>query len=116
MDCDGQAAACCVEVALGDALPLVEREQDSLAGRPEREQPVEARPREEVDVRPDRLLVGTLTAGGERREGGRECASDQQWKEPVTLLGGLSNRVTPVKVPRVRPPAIAIFSEVVRTT
>src|SRR3989442_12022019 len=40
-----------VDEQLGDAAALVEVEEDALAGRAEREHPVDAVPGEEVDVR-----------------------------------------------------------------
>jgi hypothetical protein len=71
VDRHGEAACGGLEEPLGDALALVGREQDPLARRPEREEAVEARAGEEVDVRPDRILVDARAALRERRQRGR---------------------------------------------
>ncbi len=63
-----------LDVELGDAPALGEREQDPLAVRPQREQPVEPAGGEEVDDRPDPVLVDCGAAVAERRDRGGESS------------------------------------------
>ena len=65
-------AAGCVDVQLDDPPALVGREQDSLAGRSERQNPVEAASDEKVDVRHERPLVEPVAH--ERRDGSGKCS------------------------------------------
>ena len=49
--------------------PLLDRKQESLARRPERQQAVDATARKEVHVRPERVLVQRLAAVTKRSHG-----------------------------------------------
>ena len=53
---------------LEHALPLGARQEDALARRAAGEDPVDAAPREEREVRPDRRLVERGAVVGERRQ------------------------------------------------
>ena len=57
------------------AQPLLDWKQEALAGRAEREQPVDPAGVQEVDVWRDRSLVERLARVLERRQRRRECAS-----------------------------------------
>jgi hypothetical protein len=72
VDCDREPAAPRLHEQLGRSHPLRDREQDPLAGRTEREQPVDAAGREEVDDRRDGVLVERSAALAKRRHRGRE--------------------------------------------
>ncbi len=63
------------DVELRHALALIEPEEHALAGRAEREQPVEAVAGEEVDVRREGVLVEDRAARRERRHGGGDGTS-----------------------------------------
>jgi hypothetical protein len=59
---------------LGDLLPLRDRKQNPLTGRPEGEDAVEAAVGEEVDIRRDRVEVERRALVAERRHGGGDSA------------------------------------------
>jgi hypothetical protein len=59
-----------------DAAPLLNREQDPLAGRPQRQDPVEPTGGQEVGVRRERVLVDGVAPVAKRRQRGRENASE----------------------------------------
>ena len=86
--CAPQCAATCsrpAEAATKDsthAPPLVDAEEDPLAGRPQREQAVEPGVREELDVRRNGFLVETVAC--ERRHGGGQGTSEHV---PTLLTG-----------------------------
>ena len=70
VDGDLQAPGARLEEELDRALPLRDREQDSLAVRPEREQPVEPAGVQEVGDRPESVLVDGCAAVAKRRDRG----------------------------------------------
>ena len=78
VDGDVQAPRGGLDEELGRAAALGNREQDALAGRAQREQPVEAGAREEVDERRERSLVERATAVPKRRGRGGERALDHR--------------------------------------
>jgi hypothetical protein len=69
MDRDLQPAGGGLDVELRRAAPLLDREQEALAGRPERQEAVHPARREEIDVRADRDLVERFAAVSQRRQG-----------------------------------------------
>ena len=77
---DGDVHAPCgsLDEELGRAAALVNREQDALACRAQREQPVETGSCEEVDERRERSLVERAAAVPKRRGRSRERALDHR--------------------------------------
>ena len=80
VDGDLEPAVRGLDEELGGAPPLVLLEQDPFACRPEREDPVEPGGDEEVDERPERVLVEGRSR--ERRDGGGERAAEQRHERP----------------------------------
>ena len=78
VDGDVQAPGGRLHEELGRAAALGDREQDALARRAEREQPVEAGARQEVDERRERRLVERATAVPKRRRRSGERALDHR--------------------------------------
>ena len=76
VDRDREPARGGTDEELGHPPPLVCREQDSLAGRPERQDPVDAAVGEETDIRLDRALVERSSPVPERRQRRSECSLD----------------------------------------
>ncbi len=71
VDRDLKPSSRCLHEALCRTLPLVDREEDSLARRPEREDALQPSGRgEEVDVRRDGVFVERGAAVAERRDRG----------------------------------------------
>jgi hypothetical protein len=66
---------------VGDAAALVEREQDPLAGRAEREDPGKAGVRVEPQERREGALVERGAAVTERGDGGRERTPDHWFRD-----------------------------------
>jgi hypothetical protein len=64
-----------LEKELRRTQALLQREEETLAGRPEGEQAVHPTSHEEVHVRRDRVLVEGLAGIPERRQRRRQCSS-----------------------------------------
>ena len=78
VDRDVHAPCGGLDEELGRAAALVDGEQDALARRAEREQPVEAGAGEEVDERRERRLVERAAAVPKRRGRSRERPRDHR--------------------------------------
>ena len=78
MDGDVQAPRGSLDEELGRAAALGDGEQDALARRAQREQPVQPGVGQEVDQRRERRLVERATAVPERRGGGGERPLDHR--------------------------------------
>ena len=72
---------------LGDALPLLDLEEDPLPRRPEREQTVQPAGRQELDQGAESVLVEGRAAVLQRRCGGgeRPVSHDGNVKDPSTM-------------------------------
>src|SRR5438105_2833732 len=61
---------------LGSPAPLAGREQDSLARRPERKEPVEAAAGEELEIRAEGVLVERSAVVAEWRDGSSKRSAE----------------------------------------
>jgi hypothetical protein len=85
LDRDLQASVGSLEEEIRDVSPLGDRAQDSLAGGPEREKAVESSVDEEVDQRPEGIVVYRVPEIAKRSDRGSQSSSQQPrtlWVRP----------------------------------
>ena len=78
MDGDLEPGPSCIEEQARGPFSLLDREQDPLAGRAEREDAVEPAVSQIVDVGAERLLVESVAPVAQGRDGCCESASEHE--------------------------------------